>query len=1490
MTQVYFVSPNGSNSSLGTNEAPWETIQYAIDRVSSQFVNQEIDIVLKAGNYPEELLLNSFSGVASVRIKALTEATPCTVRLVTHNGGSFSVENVKISNNLEYAIHSKADTLYIRDITLQTPGVGIKASGDTKVTTAGSITSDGSSFTHFLLALDDAEISYNSTLLGSGTFNSAFVGLSGSSRVVVYNSVSTNSFSGPRIDLQGGTLNLKTDAALAVDTLPGSFYGTASQGQIFSNRGLIFPTEDITASPESNIFDASLLNTGKLNNARLNPSVTIQGNVFNGPLNLVKLDVAGKLPPLDASQLTNLPLIIPIINASNILEGILPDVRLSANVTLQGNDFNLPTKIVKLDIEGKLPAVDGSLLTNLPSAAPTIDASALTTGTLSNARLTSSVTLAGNTFNSSNNLVRLDALSRLPALNGSLLTDITASSVSASGITGTIDDGRLSSNVTLEGNSFNGSAQLVKTTADGRLPALDGSLLTNLPGTPGGPPADPANLSVTNRTATTLDVASSTGTDATLPPATTSLAGLMSASDKIKLSSESFEPTAPNYTIPDYLTNKFIHYWELNEGGDIADVVTGAYLTSVGDKVVDSLKLIQRKISSRRFSDIDYLVADGTLSQANSNSSFSIIVGIKLSSLPTADDWTILSKGVSSDKCYKIYIQNSTNKIIFQASSNGTTWTSVESTIIAEEEGLYFIHCYYNDSDNEIGISVNEEAVVITSFSSIYGGMAPLIIGAEGIDEISVAGNISFVGISALLNQSEATTIRNSGDWKTFEYKSIVPNNYLIEDVLILKETSFKSNTTTVVGSIPEVGDIWTSAGSFPSPTIFNEKIIGASGLAVASYNLQDNDYSLSFEIHSPTITGQTTRAYFRTTQSLTNAFVIESSEEELRLIFKEGSTETLLEVTDHFFNASPITVEVFCSPYSFKILVDGGLFYRTTATSENLFSVNTWVAFGSSNQEGGISKVQVLKAVTIKELTDASNANQKYYLLENFNYLDGENLTNKIPQIGKVWSDTISSETGSLTIENRKLVNESGQPKRLFTYIGEEEYDVSLSFNLTAPVGGSLGFLFVVKGNAPSTTGSSRYIAVEIIGTSLNLLFFNAGSPATVGTSTVDIGEVNTIKASVRANTTLIYFNRILVIQYDHTTDTVWRLNTKHLGIYIAPTNKISVNSITAQPPSSYLYIPFEGNTVEESILPPTVTTQGNTFNAADKLLRITSDNKLPAIDGSNLTDLNGSSISSGTLNPSRLPSQVTLKGNTFNVASSLVELDSTGRLPALDGSLLTNLPVSSPSIDASDITSGTLNNARLSSQVTLQGNDVNTPSNLIRLDGAGRIPSLDGSQITSLTKDQVGLSNVPNVDTSDASNISTGTLNQSRLPSSVTTEGNTFNGNSQLVKTTSDGKLPVLDGSLLTNVATILTFEAVITSDLTISTGFPNRRFIDGGTSDFNITLDLPDESEVWIFNIGSTNDLILFEGITPIYTLIPGKVCIATKSPTQLYITTF
>lgn len=73
----------------------------------------------------------------------------------------------------------------------------------------------------------------------------------------------------------------------------------------------------------------------------------------------------------------------------------------------------------------------------------------------------------------------------------------------------------------------------------------------------------------------------------------------------------------------------------------------------------------------------------------------------------------------------------------------------------------------------------------------------------------------------------------------------------------------------------------------------------------------------------------------------------------------------------------------------------------------------------------------------------------------------------------------------------------------------------------------------------------------------------------------------------------------------------------------------------------------------------------------------------------GATITALNASNVASGTLADARLSTNVTLRGNTFNGVNQLVQLNVSGELPVLSGVNLTNL-------SAGSIASGTLSVAR--------------------------------------------------------------------------------------------------------------------------------------------------------------------------------------------------
>lgn len=68
-----------------------------------------------------------------------------------------------------------------------------------------------------------------------------------------------------------------------------------------------------------------------------------------------------------------------------------------------------------------------------------------------------------------------------------------------------------------------------------------------------------------------------------------------------------------------------------------------------------------------------------------------------------------------------------------------------------------------------------------------------------------------------------------------------------------------------------------------------------------------------------------------------------------------------------------------------------------------------------------------------------------------------------------------------------------------------------------------------------------------------------------------------------------------------------------------------------------------------------------------------------LTTLDNNTQTALNTKqdTLTNNSIQDSWLSSNVTLEGNTFNGANQLVQLDGNAKLPAVDGSNLTNLPI---------------------------------------------------------------------------------------------------------------------------------------------------------------------------------------------------------------------
>lgn len=353
-----------------------------------------------------------------------------------------------------------------------------------------------------VLTCDDDDGGAAGTITGSGSTNRIPI-YTGSNALgsswLAQNGSTIEVDNGRGLSLLGGNLSVSGSGGFTGNVNIGGTLQTGNTARI-TNGGAL---QNVTADSSDGVsFNANVLSSGTISNSRLNSAVTLQGNTFNGSSELVQLTSLGRLPTLDGSALTNIN--ATSLNGQNAayylaaanLVGTINDASLTSNVTTAGNTFNGANQLVRLDNTGKLPTLDGSLLSNVnaallngQAASYYTNASNLSSGVLSDTLLSTQVTKAGNAFNGVSQLVQTTAGGALPTLDGSALTNVNAASLNgqaaayylnAANFTGTLDDNRLSANVTIAGNTFNGNNELVRLDNTGKFIALDGSALTNI--------------------------------------------------------------------------------------------------------------------------------------------------------------------------------------------------------------------------------------------------------------------------------------------------------------------------------------------------------------------------------------------------------------------------------------------------------------------------------------------------------------------------------------------------------------------------------------------------------------------------------------------------------------------------------------------------------------------------------------------------------------------------------------------------------------------------------------------------------------------------------------------------------------------------------------------------------------------------------------------------------------------------------------------------
>lgn len=263
--------------------------------------------------------------------------------------------------------------------------------------------------------------------------------------------------------------------------------------------------------------------------------------------------------------------------------------------------------------------------------------------------------------------------------------------------------------------------------------------------------------------------------------------------------------------------------------------------------------------------------------------------------------------------------------------------------------------------------------------------------------------------------------------------------------------------------------------------------------------------------------------------------------------------------------------------------------------------------------------------------------------------------------------------------------------------------------------------------------------------------------------------------------------------------------------------TNTVSAPNITTGTLSSYVIIPLSdlsAGTLATNVVASSITATGITpglfgGSAGVMILNIRTDGRLASISTAAialpLSQLNSGSLPAGVLVP------------TANISS---------------GTLATNVVASS--ITASGVASGIYGSPTQTQQLTV-GSDgritsivsqnipaVSTYAALVNVDNNWAATQTFKSSITinNLVFSTQFVGNGSSITTIVANNVNLGTLPDTQLDSSsVTLQGNAFNGNTQLIRTTAAGKFPALDGSLITGIGGVL--SGLATGYLTVATG---------------------------------------------------------------------
>ena len=1128
-------------------------------------------------------------------------------------------------------------------------------------------------------------------------------------------------------------------------------------------------------------------------------TVTMQGNNFNAANQLVQLDTFGALPAVSGANVTNL-------NAGSITNGTLSDSRLSSNVTIQGNTFNGNSQLVQLNGSGALPTLNGANLTNL-------SATQLTSGTVANARLSASVTLQGNAFNGANQLVQLNGSGTLPALNGSALTNLNATNLS----TGTVADARLSTNVTLQGNTFNGANQLVQLTAGGALPTLDGSNLTNLTAgniTAGGTLPALNGSALTNLNATNL----STGTvaNARLSNSVTLQGNTFNgASQLVQLTAGGILPVlsganltslnatnlstgtvadarlSANVTVQGNTFNGANQLVQVNGSGELP-TISGVNLTNLNAGSIASGTVADARLSANVTVQGNTFNGVNQLLQVNGSGELPTISGVNLTNLNA----TSLATGTVADA-----------RLSANVTTQGNTFNLPSKLVLLDGSG----YLPALNGSNLTSLNANSLSAGTVSDSRLSANVALLNAGQ------TFSGNVIFsqpLTVNTIQPSATMTigatnqTLNLQGDLST-KLKAVSGGN-----------TIAVGFTGTPSGNVNYNFDSATSPGTYTICTTVGNCAGSGSGVTTiggttnkltkftGSQSIGDSSITDTGLIVTVAATGlfkagtdSTTAFRVQNAAGSSNVFTVDTT--NTRVAIGQASASYPLDVAGDINSTTGLRVggNLVCTSSGCSAGGGSGFYVQNGTSAQaganfNIISTSAssvvGIFQGAVAQSADLLQAKNGAGTVVANITSAGNINTTGQYQISGTQISSTNLSNdanlaKLNGAQTFTGATIyqnaANSTSAFQIQNAAGTGNLFMADTTNGRIGVGTATPGYTVDVNGDVNISSGSAFRINGVAicgistcAPSAGSSNYIQNGLTSQTANFNIQSLNSTSVVGILQGVSGQTaDLLQARDSSNALLARISSSGAIYQgaNQVCDTSnncgyassggsnsyiqngTTLQTANFNIQSAGGGSTGgiIRGAVSQTADLLQFQNSAGTTLAKIDAAGVVTAVG--FSGSGTSLtgltagNITAGGTLTALNGSALTNLNATNLSTGTVADARLSANVTLQGNTFNGANQLVQLTAGGALPTLDGSNLTSLT-------AANITSG------------------------------GTLPSLNGSALTSL----------------NATNLSTGTVADARLSSNVTLQGNTFNGASQLVQLTAGGILPVLSGVNLTNL----------------------------------------------------------------------------------------